>query len=148
VLSQVKNNLGCLPTWSLEYEVGVTQMEVSDGTAWVPYLVMGEPTRRSVEDLLDTSNTRAIAQAKDFLNRVLNEGKKLSKEVSEEAHELGIAERTLARAKKDLGVTPEKINDKWWISLNGTGSHGTDGGVGDVGSVGSLPRSGPVPPNK
>ena len=147
VMSQPKNNLGCLPTWSLEYSVGVRQMEVSDGVAWVPYFMPGQLTRRSVEDLLDTGNTRAIARAKDFLNEVLNDGPKPSKEVSEEAHERGIATRTLVRAKLELGVTPERKGGRWWISLNRTGTHGTDGSHGNVGTVGTVPSSDPSSPS-
>jgi hypothetical protein len=103
VLSQPKNNLGRLPRLSLEYRVEPFELAVNDGTAWVSRFVMGQPTLRNVEDLLDTGKARAVAQARDFLRGALSDGPKLSKDISAEAHERAIAERTLARAKLDLG---------------------------------------------
>jgi hypothetical protein len=139
VMSQPKNNLGQLPSASLEYRVEEVRIEVEDGWTGVPRFVMGNATARSVEDLLDTGRARAVAEAKDFLRERLNEAPQLSKDIAEAAGQLGIATRTLDRARKELGITPRKEKDgKWWMSLPGEydsyGSNGVHGGVGSLSS--------------
>jgi AAA domain len=147
VMSQPKNNLGRQPSLSLEYSVEPVEIDVSDGTADVSRFVMGEPTARSVEDLLDTGITRAVATAKDFLRSELNEGEKSAKDIAAGARAHQIAERTLARARKELRITPSKHEDgTWWLAL--PGSDGSVGDVGSVGSVGILPSSQPVLPSQ
>jgi hypothetical protein len=147
VMSQPKNNLGRIPSRSLEYEVVEVDIQASDGWAEVSKFVMGEPTARSVEDLLDTGITRAVSAAKDFLRAELNDGEQPAKDIAAGARAHQISERTLARARKELGIRPKKHEDgTWWLSLPDT-QPGSVGSLGSVGSVGSLGSSGAYPPS-
>jgi hypothetical protein len=149
VMSQPKNNLGRVVTRSLEYAVDAVQITVSDGVTEVPVFVMGGETARNVEDLLDNGITRAVSAAKDFLRTELNDGEQPSKDIAAGAKAHQISERTLARARKELGITPKKHQDgTWWLALPETqpGSDGSLGDLGSVGNVGSLPSSGAYPP--
>jgi hypothetical protein len=150
VMSQPKNNLGRIPSRSLEYTVVAADVEANDGMAEVSKFVMGGVTARSVEDLLDTGITRAVSAAKDFLRRELDEGEQPAKDITAGARAHQISERTLARARKELGITPKKHEDgTWWLSLPDTQS-GNDGSLGsdsNVGNVGSLPSSGASSPD-
>jgi hypothetical protein len=158
IMSQPKNNLGRTPSLSLSYRVEAKSIKVSDGWAEVPYFVLGEPTVRNVEDLLDTGRARAVAEARNFLREQLESGAQPSKDIDGAARAHGIADRTLTRARKELQITPEKHEDgTWWMSLpttTTTGVHGGDGGYGGHGGTGSLPSSepgvprGPRPPNQ
>jgi hypothetical protein len=146
VMSQPKNNLGRLPSLSLEYRVEAVQIEAEDGQAEAPRFVMGGPTARSVEDLLDTGRARAVAEAKDFLRDELSKGERLSKDITDAARQHGIAIRTLDRARKELSITPRKHADgTWWMEL--PGGYGSDGVHGGYGGYGSLSSSGGYPPS-
>jgi RecA-family ATPase len=65
----------------------------------------------------DTSGDRSAAtEAEEFLREKLSEGPVSAKEGEEHARALGIAPRTLARARKKLGVVAEKVGLKeGWI---------------------------------
>ena len=117
VLSQPKNNLGRTPSLSLSYRIEAESIRVSDGWAEVPKFVLGEPTVRNVEDLLDTGRARAVAEARNFLREQLEGGPRKSKDIAEAASQHGIAPRTLDRARKELQITPEKIEETWYMRL-------------------------------
>jgi hypothetical protein len=145
VMSHVKTNLGKLPDHSWLYAMEAVELRLPDGLAEVPRFVLGQETPRHVEDLLDSGATRARSLAKDFLRKVLAGGARPSKDVEDEAKEHGIAERTLKRARFDLGITAVKspVDGSWSISLPfTTGTLGSVGTVGTVGSDGTLRRSG------
>ena len=61
-----------------------------------------EPTAE-IED-----SAPVLASAKEFLTRYLVQGEKLRSEIEEEAKNLGLSNRTLSRAKKDLGIKHRK----------------------------------------
>ena len=62
------------------------------------------------------SETLPIEEAKDFLREVLMNGPTPQKEVWKEAHQAGIAERTLQRAKSSLGVVSRKDGfSRQWV---------------------------------
>lgn len=63
-----------------------------------------------------------LNQAVKFLSDELLEGPRAAKEVNARAAELGIAEKTLARARQALGVESrqEKLGWIWWISEPGS----------------------------
>jgi len=62
----------------------------------------------SAKDLLatpqDQEHADARSEAVEFLNEVLANGPLAASQIKEEAEDTGISERTLARAKKVLGV--------------------------------------------
>jgi putative DNA primase/helicase len=79
-----------------------------------------EPVSISADEALratDTSGDRSAAtEAEEFLREKLSEGPVSAKEGEEHARALGIAPRTLARARKKLGVVAEKVGLKeGWI---------------------------------
>ncbi|MDD5050968.1 MAG: AAA family ATPase [Candidatus Pacebacteria bacterium] len=59
----------------------------------------------------------ALQEAEDFLREVLKEGAMLSRDVWKEAAENKIAERTLKRAKANLGIVSEKSPSGWMMEL-------------------------------
>ena len=101
VLAQVKNNLaGQQP--SLAYEVGGEPPE-SPRLRWLG------PSRWSADEVVG-GLTRGWqrAQARAFLQALLRDGPRLARDVWVEAQKRGLSERTMKRAKKELGVRSEK----------------------------------------
>jgi putative DNA primase/helicase len=100
VLASTKNNLAMPPTSRM------ITLEVAEGGA-VRVDWLGN-TDVSAKDLLgtpqDQEHTDALSEAVGFLSDVLADGPVPSTEVIEETNDAGIAEKTLRRAKKVLGV--------------------------------------------
>lgn len=101
VLSSTKNNLAPPPP-SREFSLQ------DDGSGYAR-IVWGDECQFSATDLLmgesDPEARSALQDAEEFLKQRLANGPRLSKELKEEAHEeFDIADRTLARARKSLGV--------------------------------------------
>lgn len=118
VMSHVKSNLGRKQE-SVAYHADTVAVRMSDGTGEVPRWVYGGETRRHVEDMLDTRAARQVSQARDFLRGLLTMTPwMLSKDVEDAAKAEGISERTLNRARKELGIHAHKSPDgKWWLSF-------------------------------
>lgn len=100
VLASTKNNLA-MPPASLMFGLE----EADSGSVRVTWL---GPSEVSAKDLLatpqDQGQSDARGEAVEFLNEVLADGPVPAGQVNEEAEDAGIKERTLARAKKTLGV--------------------------------------------
>ncbi len=100
VMASTKNNLA-VPPASLMFGLE----EAESGSVKVRWLGQCEV---SAKDLLATPQDRehsdARSEAVEFLEDILAGGPVPSSQVKEEAEEAGISERTLARAKKKLGV--------------------------------------------
>jgi RecA-family ATPase len=100
VLASTKNNLA-MPPKSLMFGLE----EAESGSVKVNWLGQSEV---SAKDLLatpqDQEHADARSEAVEFLNEVLADGPVAASQVKEEAEDTGISERTLARAKKMLGV--------------------------------------------
>ena len=100
VLASTKNNLA-MPPQSLMFGLE----EAESGSVRVNWLGQSEV---SAKDLLatpqDQEHADARSEAVEFLNEVLADGPVAASQVKEEAEDAGISERTLARAKKTLGV--------------------------------------------
>jgi hypothetical protein len=100
VLASTKNNLA-MPPKSLVFGLE----EAESGSVRVNWLGQSEV---SAKDLLatpqDQEHADARSEAVEFLNEVLADGPVAASQVKEEAEDTGISERTLARAKKTLGV--------------------------------------------
>jgi hypothetical protein len=120
VLAPTKNNLAMLPQ-SLVFELE----EAESGSVRVNWLGNSEV---SAKDLLATPQDQEHAdvrsEAVEFLNEVLADGPLPAKQVIEEADDAGISERTLARAKKMVGVmsyregeTGERGKGQWLWKL-------------------------------
>lgn len=126
VLSQSKNNLGRLDLPSLRYVIQSAEVATDEGPAHVGRLVFTGETDRSVTDIIsDSGEDRAEKKdAKQFLMEALAAGPVRSKVIAQDAREgLGISERTLKRARQELGVKAEQMatgpngKNEWWLSL-------------------------------
>jgi len=103
VLAKLKNNLGPEPP-SLSFEI--------QGVGDTSVICWGGESHHRAEALLalptDGDEHSAQDEAKDFLRDVLSGGPVKAKDVQKEAREAGLAEKTLRRAKKALGVVAKK----------------------------------------
>ncbi len=69
-------------------------------------------------DLFDTDDEpRAIVAAVEFIQEVLSQGSLSSVEFQEQAEKRGIKQRTLARARRQLGVKSKRSKGKWEVRL-------------------------------
>ena len=87
--------------------------ETSDS---LPILSWVGPTDLTVEDLMggdDGDRKSARDQAVDFLRAFLKEGPQPARLIEEKAKAVGIAKRTLERAKQELKIVPRKTRNGW-----------------------------------
>lgn len=110
VLSVTKSNLAEKAT-SLTYSV-VTAENHSARVAW------GNAIDLTADELLESDNNKPNKQdaAAQWLENKLSSGPVLSTEIRSQAKQTGIADRTLDRAKKSLGVEAIK-NGSWYWQL-------------------------------
>ena len=88
----------------------------------------------------------ALSEAKKFLRNELRDGPVAAKQVKKNAREADISERTLKRAKRELGVDSEKESDGYWTWVLPVGED-EEGQVppnGPVGTLGPLEMDGPL----
>ena len=112
--SQIKNTSGRMPSVSESYRIVPQWMDIGGVGCEIPKIAFTGPTPMHVSDLLDRDNVRAVTGAKDFLAGFLAAGPRPAKEVIEHAKQgYDIAERTLMRAKKDLGIGSFKEGGVW-----------------------------------
>jgi hypothetical protein len=120
VLAGIKSNLGPLPpslTFSIEYNNDVA------------FIVWGGLSTHSADALLSIPTSpeerTALDEARDFLRDILAEGAMNAKDVFKKAKEVGIADKTLQRAKKLLAVVSQKLEFKgaWHWMLPPEGGH-------------------------
>lgn len=72
----------------------------------------------SVDDLLAADNRgQKLKEAKEFLKEILKSGSMAQKEISEEAENHGIKNKTLWNAKSDLKIESIKIGNQWFWML-------------------------------
>lgn len=72
----------------------------------------------SVDDLLAADNRgQKVREAKEFLKEILKSGSMTQKEISEEAENHGIKNKTLWNATSDLKVESVKIGNQWFWML-------------------------------
>jgi hypothetical protein len=81
---------------------------------------------------VDPEQKSALDEAQEFLRDILKQGPVPAEEIFNEAAKLKIAERTLKRAKKNLGVRSRKRNDKWYWERSDTGPENFDGTLGTL----------------
>lgn len=137
VISQVKNNLGRLDLPNLTYVIQSATIETDEGDCRIGRLHFTGESERSVRDILADGGLSAErterAECAEWLRDLLGTGDHRTKDVERDAENVhGFSRRTLARARKQIGVRAEqrttgpKARNEWWLSLPKAGSH--DGG--------------------
>jgi len=120
VMVPVKNNLGDDKT-AFSYHIEGCSVEDNIETSKVVWDGVSELTADDVlrgpgKSIEDPDNQSAKAQAARFLIEQLGDGRKLSTQIYKLADEAGIAEKTLKRAKKEVGVQSFK-DGAWYMQL-------------------------------
>ena len=89
------------------------ELDPDTGFAWKGYC------ETTVDELLcgNGSLLSKTAQAEKLLKDLLSEGEMLSEEITNQAKELDISNRTLKIAKQNIGVKSFRKGDKWYSSL-------------------------------
>lgn len=89
------------------------ELDSDTGFAWKGYC------ETTVDELLcgNGSLLSKTAQAEKLLKDLLSEGEMLSEEITSQAKELDISNRTLKIAKQNIGVKSFRKGDKWYSSL-------------------------------
>jgi hypothetical protein len=130
IISQVKNNLGRLDQPNLTYVIRPFTANTEDGEACkTAQLVFTGESEKSVRDILADTATAADrserAECAAWLRDVLDGGPRRTKEIEAEAAAAGFSNRTLTRARKQLGVkagqkaTGDQGRNEWWLWLAG-----------------------------
>ena len=120
VLLQVKANLAALAA-PIRFHI------TSDGVLAWDGAVDADP-RKYADELLtpvtrvDPDGASKVEEAKHFLRETLREGPLEAGKVQREARQLGIADRTLRRARDELGITMDdehiyREGDRWYWKL-------------------------------
>jgi len=65
----------------------------------------------------DHEEKSALEEAKEYLQETLAAGPIPSAEILKQSKKDGIAERTLNRAKKDIGIISARENDVWYWKM-------------------------------
>jgi archaellum biogenesis ATPase FlaH len=135
ILAANKHNLS-RPAPSLAFRVG----EAQNGAARVEW---GGTSPLSARDILkepaDPEQKSALSEAKGFLSQELADGAMAAEEVKKDARGAGISERTLKRAKREMGVRSRKRGGVWYWELPREKSEeGQSSAVGTLGTVGPL----------
>jgi AAA domain len=115
LLVKAKNNLAP-DTKALSFGVNavvVGQDERTNGDIWAPRIVWGSQhvdvsTSEAMQGEAGGGNSTARASAEKFLSEILASGPLAKRDIEEVAEANGIAERTLFRAKAQLGVVAKK----------------------------------------
>lgn len=72
----------------------------------------------TVDELLNGFGRRdVLGEAKQLLSSLLSDAPQPSKLIAEKSRALNISERTLKKAKKELGIVAEKIGENWFCKL-------------------------------
>ena len=86
----------------------------------LPILNWVGPSDLTIEDLMggdDGDRKSALDQAVDFLREELKDGSKPVAEIEAKGQALGIAKRTIDRARKEIGTEAKKGKGGWILSL-------------------------------
>lgn len=127
IVARIKNNLSKARvgiTFKIE-SVNVTLD--TGGTADVPRVTWTGSTKLTADEVLslgDPARRKAASEidtAREFLKAALAAGPRAQKEIEASASDAGISERTLKRARKELGVESHKDGlGPWLLALPGT----------------------------
>jgi hypothetical protein len=108
-IAPLKCNLAAAPA-PIEYRID------AEGKFWWGQTsdeLSAEHLLRSVHE----SHGGSMKQAEDFLREMLCSGPVASVEIEAERQQRGIGERTLKRARQNLGIIPEKFGGRWTMRL-------------------------------
>lgn len=130
IISQVKNNLGRLDQPNLTYVIQPFTANTEDGEACkTARLVFTGESEKSVRDILADTATAADrterAECAVWLRDALSGGPRRTTEIEAEATAADFKNRTLTRARKQLGVraaqkaTGDQGRNEWWLWLPG-----------------------------
>jgi hypothetical protein len=100
-------------TTGLRYRFGVK--ELPTGTA--PFIEWGGEETRSAEEILELERNpegKRQDKAARFLADYLAEGPRSSTDILQEGTKRGISRGALFEAKKQLGISAERIDGRWW----------------------------------
>lgn len=137
ILAHPKCNVGPLaPSLLARVEPRWIESDAGETIATSGIVLLGE-SEHNARDLLAQPATdeerSARDEAADFLRAALAEGPVPAGTVRAEAHEAGIANRTLDRAKKVVGVRARKLREGWVWELKDA-----DASTGALGALGAL----------
>jgi hypothetical protein len=132
ILAANKHNLS-RPASSLAFRIG----DAPNGAARVEWGGTSTLTARDIlKEPADPEQKSALSKAKEFLSQELADGPVPAEEVKEDARGVGISERTLKRAKRELGITSRKRGGVWhWELAREEREAGHSSTVGTVGPL-------------
>jgi hypothetical protein len=116
LIAQGKNTNGVLMarrSWS--YKVWTQRTMLADGEAEIPYLLMGGPSDRDIENIMDTSaQGKDARRARDWIQVAMAERPvwpcdELKRHVQDGA---GVSKRTVERVLADVGMGPTYVDGK------------------------------------
>ena len=123
VLARAKSNIGP-DDGGFEYAIEQVELPAYSGVtaSQVAWGRTVEGTARQLlteaeSDPLTTDESSALAEAMEFLRGELRDGSKAAKVVLREANNAGHSDRTVKRAKRNLGITSQKTQAVWEWSL-------------------------------
>jgi hypothetical protein len=147
ILAVSKTNLAKVPT-SLVYRLVEAAEWDTVRTAWDGTSTL--TANQLVSEQVNDGDQSELDEASDFLREALADGPRPSLVIEELAEQAGIADRTLRRAKKRLGVKVTKTKaGPWMCELRVQGGQLKDEGggaaehpyLGPLGPLGHLPSS-------
>jgi RecA-family ATPase len=108
LLLSVKTNIGAaLP--GLAYTIAEDSMTRAPIIVWETKPVLITADEALSNQTCDPEERTAREEAREFLRSLLASGRMSAEDVKKQAREAGIAEQTLNRAKRDLGIRPHKL---------------------------------------
>jgi hypothetical protein len=140
VLARAKGNLA-RSTASASFEIAE---HVTASGIKAPALTRHADREVRADDLVADSETRTAAdEAEAWLRDILADGPVPAREATKQAREVGIADRTLKRAKRAAGVVSESSRDDngitgWTWSLEPVKKDGPLGTIGPLGTLGKT----------
>ena len=142
VLTRIKGNLARSSTASATFTI--TEKAVAGGFR-APLLLRGEDAHITADDVIADHETRSAQdEAAEWLKALLANGPVPAKDGERQARDIGIAERTLKRARRKLGVLAEQVRSDngitgWTWKLPDTHTY-THGPLDTLGPLGPLAK--------
>jgi putative DNA primase/helicase len=114
----VKQNIGKHAA-GLKYKIDTKNVDIEGEAVSQPCVGWIGETEKSANDVLvfNTGRSTELDKAAEWLKNILSSGTMRATEVEEGAVEAGFSERTLKRAKHEVGVRSEKRADGWYWEL-------------------------------
>lgn len=139
LMMPLKNNYA-RESSSLVYRLDETPVSIENDDVLTPYIEWVDEIDLDMDEIISApKKPTQRADAKEFLEQILAPGPQDASAVYVAAKARGISERTLDRAKKELGVgSRKKGTDGWeWVLPNDQSKNASEGRV-DSGTLGTL----------